>query len=106
MGLNLLGIFPVTLKLFLEPLGGNIGFKDNFFLSTIHFSLVVSANIYIKNSDFFHHQFPVKRRGHGTERKELVIIVFTHGTEREELVIVVFTQADKNARGRIPPISR
>ena len=74
-----------------------------FFVSEL---FVVSANIYIKSSDFFRHQFPFKRRGHGTEREELVITVFTHGTERKELVIVVFAQADKNARGRTPPISR
>ena len=39
MGLNLLGIFPVrVIELFVEPLGGNIGFKDKNDLSTIHFS--------------------------------------------------------------------
>ena len=102
MGLNLLGIFPV--RVFSKTLCRTFRWEHRltrikiicqpsislFFVSEL---FVVSAIFYVENPDLFRHQFPVKRRGHDTGRKELLIVAFTQ-------------QADKNARGGIPPISR
>ena len=76
MGLNLLSIFPVTVKLFLEPLGGNMGFKDKYYLSTIHFSLFCNTRYYgdkilSKNLDLTQ-DFPNKILFHSLWEQNLV----------------------------------